>query len=45
MIRRVTLTLSLFALGLSAQAQAATFMDADWATAACEAWNLSLIHI
>lgn len=39
MIRRVTLTLSLFALGLSAQAQAATFMDADWATAACEAWN------
>jgi len=34
----VSLTL---ALALSTQAQAATFMDADWAKAACDAWNKS----
>jgi putative sterol carrier protein len=41
MIRCTTLTLPLLALGLTAQAQAATFMDADWANAACAAWNKS----
>jgi putative sterol carrier protein len=39
MIRRSTLALPILALGLSAGANAATFMDADWAASACQAWN------
>jgi putative sterol carrier protein len=39
MIRRIALTLPALALTLSANAQAATFMDADWAASACQAWN------
>jgi putative sterol carrier protein len=39
MIHRIALTLPALALTLSANAQAATFMDADWAASACQAWN------
>lgn len=39
MFRPALLTLPLLALGLAAPIQAATFMDADWAKAACDAWN------
>lgn len=39
MIRRIALALPALALTLSAGAQAATFMDAEWAAAACKAWN------
>jgi putative sterol carrier protein len=39
MIRRIALALPALALTFSAGAQAATFMDAEWAAAACQAWN------
>ncbi|CRI64426.1 conserved exported hypothetical protein [Thiocapsa sp. KS1] len=39
MISRIALALPALALTVSAGAQAATFMDADWAASACQAWN------
>jgi putative sterol carrier protein len=41
MIRRLTHTLPVLALACCAGANAATFMDAQWAAAACKAWNKS----
>jgi putative sterol carrier protein len=41
MTRTLNCTLSALALTLSAGTQAGTFMDADWAAAACTAWNQS----
>ena len=41
MIRRVALSLSVLALTASVGANAATFMDAQWAAEACKAWNKS----
>jgi putative sterol carrier protein len=41
MTRTLTCTLSTLALALSAGAQAGAFMDAEWAAAACAAWNQS----
>ena len=38
---KTTLSVVSLTLALSTQAQAATFMDADWAKAACDAWNKS----
>ena len=41
MLKRITLTLPVLALTFSAGAQAATFMDASWASQLCSAWNSS----
>jgi len=41
MIRRLTTSLPALVLACSAGANAATFMDAQWAAAACKAWNSS----
>lgn len=40
MVHKLTISIAALALATGA-AQAATFMDADWAAAACEAWNQS----
>ena len=41
MIRKITRTLPVLALAFSASTQAATFMDAGWASSFCSAWNKS----
>jgi putative sterol carrier protein len=43
MIVKITHTLPVLALAFSASTQAATFMDAGWASSLCNAWNKSSV--